>query len=169
MKKRNYSTYCLFLLLIGCNGSSNKSPLLGSWVTESCKQSTNSSGEPQDIWLRGLYQFTTKGKILYDTDKYEDSDCISLKNNIITSENTINFTYQDSGAVVLQEGIDGGELLIEMNPEGPILEPISVKGFYTINNGTLCLSDAFTFEANRFGVSELSSDDIDFNNCLIRP
>jgi hypothetical protein len=155
------------LLATGCNGNNdtNSSPLLGVWVTESCEQASDSNGMFVNFWLKGLYEFTEHGTLLKGYEEYTDSSCEIPHDTVEPHEDTIPITYTDQGQVVLQEGINGGELVIEMG-EGTGL--VSVDGFYTINSGSLCFSDAFTFEATEFGITQSGADAIDFDHCLTK-
>lgn len=157
----------ILTMLSGCGGgdSNNTSPLIGIWITESCEQASDNNGTLQNIWLKGLFEFTNQGKILIGNEIYSDSNCITQTNNTPLTE-VIPVTYQDHGSQTLQEGIEGGGLLIETGTGNQIL---SIDAFYTINNNSLCFSDVFTFEALGFGASEARTIAIDFDNCLTRP
>ena len=168
MKSRSIIIGLVALLTTGCNSDSNTniSPLLGIWVTESCAQASDSNGIPVNVWVKSLYEFTTYGTIRLGREEYTDSNCVTFSDVVAPAEAQIPITYTDQGQVLLQEGIAGGDLLIEMGEGAQFL---SVKAFYTINNGSLCFSDAFTFEATTFGISQSGTDAIDFNNCLTMP
>ncbi|MEJ2609380.1 MAG: hypothetical protein P8179_04640 [Candidatus Thiodiazotropha sp.] len=158
----------LFFVISGCNqdDDSEKSPLLGVWVTDACEQAFDESDEPVNTWMKGLYTFTNYGTIQKRFKTYSDSNCTTLSTPSSLEEAEIPITYFDQGKKLLKEGINGGGLLIEM---GAGEEFLSIDAFYTIKNGTLCFSDAFTFEALQFGITETGTDDIDFENCLVRP
>jgi hypothetical protein len=165
MKRRSIIFVIVALLTTGCNSdnNTNSSPLLGIWITESCAQASDSNGMPVNVWVKALYEFTTFGTIRVGREVYTDSNCVTLSDTVDPAESQIPIRYADQGQVLLQEGITGGNLLIEMNDGAQLL---SVEAFYTINNGALCFSDAFTFEATVFGISQSGTDAIDFNNCL---
>lgn len=157
------------LLIGGCENSNNdssNSPLLGVWVTESCEQASDNTGAPVNVWLKSLYEFTDQGSIRVGREEYTESNCSTASNLVEPSEGQVPIKYTDQGQVLLQEGINGGSLFIEMG-EGAQL--VSLDAFYSINNGSLCFSDAFTFEALTFGISQSGTDAIDFSNCLTRP
>ena len=160
----------ILTILSGCGGGTDEtqpaSPLIGVWITESCEQASDSNGTLVNIWLKALYEFTTQGEILIGREEYSDSNCVTHNNTVEPTTLNTSVTYQDRGTKLLQEGIDGGGLLIEMGTGNQF---VSVDAFYTINNSLLCFSDAFAFEALGFGVSESGTDAIDFNNCLIMP
>jgi hypothetical protein len=155
------------LLATGCNDNNdtNSSPLLGVWVTESCEQASDDNGMFVNLWLKGLYEFTKYGTIREGYEEYTDSGCEILNDTVEPYEDTVPITYTDQGQVVLQEGINGDALLIEM---GEGTELVSVDGFYTINSGSLCFSDAFTFEATVFGITQSGEEAIDFEHCLTK-
>lgn len=157
-------------ILSGCGGGTDEiqpiSPLMGVWITESCDQASDSNGTLVNFWLKALYEFTTQGEILIGREEYSDSNCVTLNNTVSPATVNTPITYQDGGAKLLQEGINGGGLLIEIGAGAQLL---SIDAFYTINNNSLCFSDAFTFDALGFGISELGTDAIDFDNCLIMP
>ncbi|MDH5446841.1 MAG: hypothetical protein OEY52_14925 [Gammaproteobacteria bacterium] len=159
------------IILSGCgsgdtNNTQPSTPLLGVWVTESCEQISDKNEVPQNIWFKGLYEFTDQGKILLGAEQYSDSNCITHSKTRTPAEVNVPITYQDHGPQTLQEGINGGGLLIEIG-EGDQL--ISTDAFYTIQNNSLCFSDAFTFEALKFSNSGPGTEAIDFDNCLVRP
>jgi len=161
----------LLSMLPGCGGSGSNdtqstSPLIGVWVTETCKQASDSNGVPLNVWGKGLYEFTNQGTIRLGNEQYLDSNCAVRGTPQALTDTTISITYKDNGSQLLQEGINGAALLIEIGTGNQVS---SVDAFYTINNNSLCFSDAFTFEAFTFGVSELGASSIDFSNCLIRP
>ena len=150
----------------GNNDASSTSPLIGVWVTESCKQVSDTNGAPLNIWRKALYEFNDKGEVFAGGEQYSDSNCITLSNTQAPTEVNVPVTYQDHGSLTLQEGIDGGRLLIEIGSGNQLL---SIDAFYTINNNSLCFSDAFTFEALGFGISQSGTDAIDFTKCLTKP
>lgn len=140
--------------------------MLGIWITESCERASDSNGVLVNTWLKALYEFTAYGTIRIGHERYTDSNCSSPSDTMDPAEAQIPITFTDQGEVLLQEGVDGGGLLIEMG-EGQ--QFVSIEAFYTINNDSLCFSDAFTFEALEFGISQTGTDAIDFENCLTMP
>jgi len=155
------------ILLSGCGGGDSNntdttSSLVGVWVTESCEQASDSNGTLQNIWIKGLYEFTNQGKVLLGKELYLDSNCITISSTQTPAEQITPITYKDQGSRLLQEGINGGGLQISN-------QSLSIDAFYTINNNSLCFSDAFTFEALKFGISQSGTDAIDFNKCLTTP
>lgn len=151
------------VFLLGCNN--NSSPLVGSWVTESCEQLSDESGSLLNIWAKGIYEFTNQSTILFSPEVYSDANCENLSNpqpNII-GESSV--TYIDLGQELLQEGIDGGGLTIIFDTGS---QSFSFDGYYTINNNVMCLSDSFTFGALGLSVSQAGSDAIDFGACLLK-
>ncbi len=166
---RNLILFCLIGSLVSaCNSDDekNESPLLGLWITESCEQATDSSDMPVNTWLKGLFEFTRGGVILLGHEYYSDSNCIQLTERKEPMEAEVPILYTDYGQTILEEGISGNGLAIEM---GEGVQHFAVDAYYTINNGSLCFSDAFTFEAAVFGISQTGSDSIDFNHCLVSP
>ncbi len=155
-------------LIVGCQGdrSNNISPLLGNWITNSCEQASDSGGSPINKWLVGLFEFTPQGTIRFGHKEYADSDCVTLNSSVAPANGDIPVMYNDKGPQTLQEGIEGDKLLIEMGSGDQF---VSREAYYTINDGKLCFSDAFTFEALKFGISESGADAIDFSHCLVRP
>ena len=157
----------LTLSITGCDNDSDsdnrQSPLSGTWTTVSCEQASDNEQTPVNIWYKGLYEFTLYGTIRLGSRQYSDSNCSIITDTTLPDEMEIPITYQNQGPRLLEEGIDGGGLLIEMGAGEQIT---SVEAFYTINDGTLCFSDAFTFEALMFGISEAGSTAIDFDHCL---
>lgn len=161
-------TLCLIaLLVVGCSDgdSDSRSPLLGVWITEACDQASVSNGSPVNVWIKSIYEFTSLGTIRIGREEYTDSGCQASVNVLDPTEGEVLITYVDQGEVLLQEGIDGGSLFIDMSTE---TQSLGMDAFYTINNDTLCFSDAFTFGAVTFGISETGTDAIDFESCLVR-
>ena len=153
------------LLIAGCEDSNNNSPLSGIWVTESCDQASDINGSPVNLWLKALYEFTAQGTIRLGREQYSDSNCITLTSTTEPADTANPIIYQDHGSLTLQEGIEGHRINISFASQGLSLD---VEAFYTINNGILCFSEAYTFEPTGFGVSQAGSTAIDFNNCLIK-
>lgn len=169
MKISGILSSLILLLLTGCENNNNgdQSPLLGAWVTESCDQASDSNGAPIDLWVKGLYEFTAQDTIRFGHEGYSDSNCTILVTTSTTpSEVGFSTAYQDLGSQMLQEGVNGGGLLIGVSTGG---EYLPIDGYYIINNNSLCFSDVFTFEALGFGISEVGLSAIDFDHCLIRP
>jgi hypothetical protein len=161
-------TLCLnVLLVVGCddNDSDSRSPLLGTWITEACEQAYDSNGLPVNIWIKSIYEFTSLGAIRIGLEEHTDPSCQKSSNVLEPTENLTLISYIDQGEVLLQEGISGGSLYIDMSNA---TESLSIDSFYTINDGTLCFSGAFTFGALTFGITQTGTDAIDFENCLVR-
>jgi len=164
---RYFATYLVFfgLVLSGCGSSSDdeSTPLVGKWITEACEQVSDTNNVLVDVWARGIYEFTEQGAILFGLEIYSDSNCITFSS---TQSGNSAADYNDLGPLQLQEGVDGGSLVIEM---GTGTQFLSIDAFYTISNNVLCFSDAFTFEVFSFGIAESGTTAIDFNNCLAKP
>jgi len=161
----------LFVVIPGCGGggaddAQSTSPLIGTWVTESCEQASDSNDMLLNTWAKGLYEFTNQGTIRIGNEQYSDSNCTVPGSTQAPSDTAIPIIYKDNGSQLLQEGINGAGLLIEVGTGSQVS---SVDAFYTINNNSLCFSDAFTFEALTFGISEIGASSIDFGSCLSRP
>ncbi|MET0026043.1 MAG: hypothetical protein ABW101_00280 [Candidatus Thiodiazotropha sp.] len=153
------------ILLSGCNsdGKQNETPLIAVWVTDSCEQALYETGQPSNTWVRGLYQFTHEGSLLVGYEMYADASCFSVSSKKLPFDPQLTISFSDDGPVTLEEGIIGHPLTITMG-EGDQL--VSVDAYYTINDGSLCVSDAFTLEALSFGISPTGMDAIDFEHCL---
>jgi len=149
------------------NHSSNiTSSLIGTWTTESCEQGTDINGSLVSIWSRGLYEFTSTGTIKKGNETYLDSNCVSLNNTQLPSELPEPVIFNDLGELLLQEGINGGSLFIQMTFGS---QTQSNTAFYTINSNSLCFSDVFAFQALTFSVYPSGSTAINFNRCLTQP
>ncbi len=62
-------------MLLGCKSDGgDNSPLLGKWITESCVQARNGDGDPVDIWLKNIFEFTSNRMITLVGKHYKDSD-----------------------------------------------------------------------------------------------
>jgi len=165
-----YSLLILSSVLISCgggggggggsaDGGNTESALVGTWKTQECAAVEN------DIWLKGIFQFTSDGAILVGNEQFTDSNCIS---KVATQEplSIQTITFEDSGNILLQEGIDGAGLKITVSS---VSNTLSRNAFYTINNGVLCFSEAFTLEALGIGITEAGLSTIDFSSCLEKP
>ncbi|MBD3669550.1 MAG: hypothetical protein HUJ29_02165, partial [Gammaproteobacteria bacterium] len=135
------------------------------WITNSCQQVPDSNENIIEYWSKGSYEFTTSNEIIFGNTTYSDSNCISEISSQTSNVDGFGVAYQDLGEAVLQEGINGRGVSIEMGADA---NRITVSGYYTIINNTLCLSDAFTLEPLTFNVSPEGSKSIDFANCLGR-
>ena len=167
MKVCNITMLVISLSLTACKGSSENnesSPIIGSWATQACAQLTDNNGAPINVWVKGYYDFTVNGSISFYREGYTDSNCTTEHQNFIPGSFSV-VTFKDNGATTLQEGIQGHKIFINFMHLSP---NVSSNGFYTINNNTLCFSDTFVLEANRFGINQPDISDIDFNNCLVK-
>lgn len=163
-----FKIYMLLIIssvLISCGGgdSSNSgntdSALVGIWETQECAAFESSA------WLKGTFEFTSEGAILVGYEKFSDSNCISNIGEAVQFDSPT-ITFEDTGNLLLQEGIDGAGLKITFSS---IINTSSVSAFYTINDGILCFSEAFTLEALGIGISEAGLAAIDFSSCLEKP
>ncbi len=155
----------LLLFLSACDNNTSSSPLVGNWITESCEQMSDTNGAPMDFWVRGLYEFSAKGKIRLGMRGYSDSNCQTQMQYTSPGPQDAPFTFEDLGETFLQEGIEGRGLRVSVVSVSQSLE---VSAYYVIDNNKACFSEAFTFHARRTGVSESGADAIDFDNCLRR-
>ena len=155
-----------FTLLSSCGGGGSNnddptSPLIGVWITESCDI------QFENIWIKGIYEFTSSGEINYERKAYEDSNCITL---IDPSRYIYGFpytaTYQDLGEQTLIEGIAGNNIAIEITDITN--NKTSANGYYTIRNNTLCLSSYFIFNSSGYSVNEAGVENIDFGTCIVK-
>lgn len=154
------------LLVAGCvndGGSDETSPVAGAWITESCEQVSDSGGSLVNVWMKGLYEFSSEGIIRIGHQGYADADCVTLGESVAPADTPV--TYVDKGPQMLQEGIEGAGLNVTVDIPDHFS---SVDGYYLISGGRLCFSDRFVFEATTFGVSGLGGDAIDFSQCLVR-
>jgi hypothetical protein len=152
----------------GSENNTNQSPLIGQWISNSCKQFQDDSGAYVDHWARFIYKFTAHGTIQVTFNAYLDSECSQL-DETYKNEGSINLDetlfYRDTGEHTLSEGISGRGLTISIS-ENEV--EASADAFYTINNRSLCFSKAFSFDALSFGLSEMGDTGIDFEHCLSR-
>ncbi|MES9834125.1 MAG: hypothetical protein ABW139_17955 [Candidatus Thiodiazotropha sp. DIVDIV] len=176
MNKSSYITLVVaFFTITGCGNDDSRSndteqsPLLGVWLTESCEPVPQNETNVTTRWAKSYYEFTSFDTIRIKLELFSDSDCTLNYPTHETEEpieNPIPITYLDTGELLLQEGVSGGGMTINF---GVAEQQVSVDAFYTINQGRLCFSDAFTFEVLKFGISEIGQAEIDFENCLTRP
>ena len=167
MKKRLFAFIPFSVFISSCGGSDGDvSPLVGTWETEKCELASDLGSTTVNSWVKGIYEFTSSGRILLGKEIYEDSNCVVQKQLIDTSESPDYIRYYDRGEVLLEEGIDGHELTIDMDSGS---QPMSISAFFTINGGELCFSRAYIFEPSRFGMYESANPEIDFDNCLRKP
>jgi hypothetical protein len=166
MKQKSIIALLFTLSTISCSNDDERSPLLGTWITEACAQASDIDGTPIERWVRGLYKFNFYGDIEIGHNSYSDSDCTHLIDNNSPSDLDTPLIFVDNGDRTLLEGISGRALSISFG-EGE--ELILNDGFYTINSGSLCFSEVFIFEPVTFDVSKTGDKQIDFERCLTRP
>ncbi len=155
----------LLPLLVACENNTASSPLVGNWITESCERLEDANGQPLDYWMRGLYEFSSEGKIRRGMRSYEDANCQSQVLYEAPGSLGVAMTFEDLGEAFLQEGLDGRRLRVSLGSPPLALE---VEGYYFIDDKRVCFSEAFRFHATGAGISGPSADAIDFGNCLRR-
>lgn len=166
---KHTSLFLTIIVFTGCSANDNSnnninSPLLGKWETQSCEQLVDSSFNPPfTIWLKATYEFFQNGDIIFSTNSYADANCTTIAFNTLNPVSPVAF-FQDLGPTILEEGIPGNKLIIEIYPPN---QTISTNGFYTINNNILCFSQSYSFEPSSFGISLIERTPIDFTNCLV--
>ena len=110
-----YSLLIISSILISCGGGDStnsdntESALVGTWKTQECVAFVSST------WLKGTFEFTSEGAILVGNEKFSDADCISNIGEEVPPEVPFDWptiTFEDTGNVLLQEGIDGAGLKI---------------------------------------------------------
>lgn len=121
------------------------------------------------LWAKGEYEFTSFGTIYFESKAYYDADC-TLPHTTVVDPVPVHLyepvTYQDLGEKMLQVGITGRGIFIEMTFDGERYPADAF--FFTINQDSLYFSEVLVFEALRFGTEMYSSMDIDFETCLTR-
>lgn len=151
--------------LIGCNNSSDKSAIIGSWVTNTCQQLTDTNSHPVNVWAKSTYEFDIIGNIHLVSTSYSDSDCITIS-NAINDPSFIVATFTEQDEVTTSLGIEANAITITFSSAPP---PIVVtSGYYKITNNQLCLSESFHFDAGGFGIGQADDTEIDFNSCLTK-
>lgn len=159
------------VFITACENQSNNSQLVDLWATESCEQVIATNGAETDQWQTALYKFTNQDEILVGRETYNDSNCIAIVETVLPSELTTSNTvltvsYKDQGSAQLEEGLKGNALQITMTSSSD--DSLSLDAFYIYRNDKLCFSEAFTFDVFDFGISEIGSDAINFNQCLTK-
>lgn len=169
MKK--FLVVLISVITIGCqhdNSNEATSPLMGAWLTNACElneipESSALKDSPLPFWGKGLYVFHVDGHISHDILAFEDSSCSGESRLLKTQvENEDLLLFSDLGQEILEEGVEGGRIMITINLD----EPGTIEGFYTINSGSLCFSDRLNFHAFFWLGREIESKAIDFENCL---
>jgi hypothetical protein len=164
----------VIFLMAGCNSNDNsaeRSPLNGYWITDVCEHVEWNSDMPaympsNEMWVKGIYEFKYGGQIRQFLQYYPDSSCTGdIELYEPTLEPNKYPTFADLGEETLEEGIQGGRILIDF-PMIPNVLLGSVEGFYTINSGSLCFSQNLHFNAMSWGISEVGDTNIDFEQCL---
>lgn len=158
-----YGLLLLLFALIGCDKSTVNSQILGSWITQSCQQLTDSNGEQFNVWAKSEYTFDSSSNIYMQTTLYSDSNCISKSNNI-QDESYLVANFIDQGDVITQQGIDANKIIIIFSTMPPPVTTTS--GYYIISNNQLCLSQSYHFNSASFGIGTVNDTEIDFSNCL---
>ncbi len=156
----------LVSLLVSCENS-DTSTLVGTWMTESCVQGT-SFDISGDYWERGVFRFSSGGKLKVGKNIYTDSSCQALDTEIppglLDDSTRISFEElgkdvrsKDKGARGLRIVITSGSLSID------------VGGLYAIDSGRACFSETFTFHASGISIEQLGDAmQIDYEDCLVR-
>lgn len=153
-------------LLVSCENS-DTSTLVGTWMTESCLEGTgfDISG---DYWERGVFRFSSSGKLKVGKNIYTDSSCQVLDTEIppglLDDSTRISFEElgedvrsKDKGARGLRIAITSGSLSID------------VGGLYVIEGGRACFSETLTFHASGISIEQLGDAmQIDYEDCLVR-
>ncbi|PUB89292.1 MAG: hypothetical protein DBP00_02995 [gamma proteobacterium symbiont of Ctena orbiculata] len=90
-------------------------------MTQSCEQVEGiEAGMPQ-LWAKGEYEFTSFGTIYFESKAYYDADC-TLPHTTVVDPVPVHLyepvTYQDLGEKMLQVGITGRGIFIEMTFDG---------------------------------------------------
>ena len=77
------------------------------------------------------------------------------------------YSYIDTGATTLEEGIDGNKFSLIFS-QGT--SPTSIDGFYNINNNVLCFSDGYIFKPYFVGLngSASTTNNINFEQCFVK-
>jgi hypothetical protein len=153
----------LLFTLIGCENSTVNSPILGSWITQSCQQLTDFNGELVNFWAKSEYTFDASSNIHMQSTSYSDSNCIS-KSNTIQEEPHLVANFIDQGDGITQQGIDANKITIIFSTIPPPV--ITTSGYYKITNNQLCLSQSYHFNSASFGIGTVDDTEIDFSNCL---
>jgi len=161
-------------LLIGCGDGSSSgslSELVGTWVTESCSQVTDGSGNPLPMWLKAEYEFTPEGLITWRFFSYDDGQCItggSLNSTSDHENGTFRLFFEDMGNETLQEGLLGHRLHFQLN-EGDAVVVDSQDVFAAIlNNYRLCTSENLRLGGSSIVYSDIANPQINFEECLVR-
>ncbi|WP_455219192.1 hypothetical protein [Kaarinaea lacus] len=157
-----------FVAISGCDrgGNSNLSPLVGVWITESCESHISNDGVSEETWRKGVYEFTARGELITGWETYGDSNCVEYLSTQIFNSSNSHVVYKDLGAQMLQEGIIGAGLSLQL----VVLDQptTAVYGYYAIIDNRVCFSERFVFEVSYLTMFSTNSDAIDFNSCLIQ-
>ncbi len=151
----------LIITLSACDNN-NSSQIIGSWLTNSCTQLTDSSSNPINVWAKSTYIFNSNGNINFITTTHSDSDCVT---EINTADAILVATFADLGPTTTSLGIDATAISIYFS-SSPM--PITTTGYFKIENNQLCLSQSFHFDAGGFGIGSIDDTEIDYTNCLTR-
>lgn len=150
---------------MSCNNSPDNSAIIASWVTDDCKQLTDSNSQPVNVWAKSTYEFDANGTIYFVSTSYSDSDCITASNAIIQNPILV-ATFSEQGEVTTSQGIEANAITITFSSSP--LPVVTTRGFYKITNNQLCMSESFHFNAGSFGIGQVSDTEIDFSNCLTK-
>lgn len=156
----------VMLLVTACSsdGSTEDSPLVGTWITEGCEQMSDLNGNPIDVWARGLFEFTRDGRLLLGTREYGDGNCQTLVQTRAPADQDLDLRFADLGETTLPDGLEGRRLRITQES---LLPSLSREGTYVIMQRQACFSYAFRFSPSGIGFSADNAD-INYLECLQR-
>jgi hypothetical protein len=152
----------------GCgSGSSGESPLVGTWLTESCASIAT------DTWVRARYTFGPNGRVGSEPLTYGDSQCQTAAARVVEVA-PLEMTYElmrDHPPLTEPDAVAVTLVWYEPIAGSPFAMMNYIETYVVIQNGTrLCTPYWYRFEAPAF-YRDLTAPNgwlVNYDSCLRR-
>jgi hypothetical protein len=153
----------------------------GCWIYEACQQVSDSSGNPQPIWVRTQYNFTLSGEVLGTTRTHDNANCSGALTNsyLMLGENSATGVTLDHvllGSATADNGLPAwlADWYWDYSAASdlPAGWPTTVEGngHVQLSDGRLCLPSWIALGSSGAGVDTGTTQDIEYSygRCLVR-
>lgn len=170
-----YGTTALLIgttLISACsNSDSSDDPLTGQWVSESCDQLSNASGEAVMLWGKANYHFTLDGTLQGTHYVHGNADCsgdVRQSDSGLGNPDMPTMDFAVLGSETADNGLPAWRVDWTLRVAGE--EPLQSDGLVQLVGERLCFPSWLTLGASGFGFGAGSSADIDYSygRCLTR-